>query len=87
MVQTVRRFFLTLLLVAIFTPNLLASESESEHESESPIDIMGVVQDHNDFQVPGFIMGGHIPLPRIFYWETQDHEKKFSFFDIISFIS
>ena len=80
MVQTVRRFFLTLLLVAIFTPNLLASESESEHESESPIDIMGVVQDHNDFQVPGFIMGGHIPLPRIFYWETQDHEKKFSFF-------
>lgn len=78
MVQTLRRFFLTLLLVAFFTPNLLASESESEsdHSDEPVIDVMGTVSDHDNFAT----VFGKIYLPRIFYWEDANHEKHFNVF-------
>ena len=78
MVQTLRRFSLTLLLLAFFTPNLTSAETESGEEShdEPIIDVMGTVLDHDHLKTPF----GYIYLPRIFYWEDADHNKQFDVF-------
>lgn len=75
MVQTFRRFFLTLLLLAIYTPNLFSAEADSNAE-EPIIDVMGTVLDHDYLKVPG----GKIYLPRILYWENAAGQTQLSFF-------
>ncbi len=78
MIQTFRRLFLTILFLSVSTPNLFAADAEKE--SESPIDIMGTVADHDYIKAPQFINGGKIYLPRFLYWENADGESQFSYF-------
>ena len=68
MVQTLRRVFLTLLFLSISTSNTFAADS-SEQDEAQVLDVMGTVADHDYFKVPGFINGGKIYLPRIFYFD------------------
>lgn len=74
MIQTFRRLFLTILFISISTVNLLSADAEKE--SESPIDIMGTVADHDYFN----FFGTKIPLPRIIYWANESGEKQLSYF-------
>ncbi|HET6528879.1 MAG TPA: F0F1 ATP synthase subunit A [Balneolaceae bacterium] len=74
MQQAFRRFFVTLLLVLFFA-SLGKAQQHSEKESESAIDVIGKVVDHNHLTLPGY----KLPLPRIllvegewyFYWSTE----------------
>lgn len=77
MVQTLRRVFLTLLFLSISTSNTFAADS-SEQDEAQVLDVMGTVADHDYFKVPGFINGGKIYLPRIFYWESAEGESQLS---------
>lgn len=79
MTKTVRRLFLTLLFLSISTPNIWASDAETEGD-EPVIDVMGTVLDHDYFKVPKFINDGKIYLPRILYWESAEGEAQLSFF-------
>ena len=79
MVQTFRRVFLTLLLLAFYTPNLFSAETEAGAD-EPVLDVLGTVADHDYFKVPGFINGGKIYLPRILFWADADGQTQFSFF-------
>ncbi|MFY0682905.1 MAG: F0F1 ATP synthase subunit A [Balneola sp.] len=79
MIQTFRRLFLTILFLSAGTPNLFAAD-DAEQDSESPIDIMGTVADHDYFKVPQFINGGKIYLPRIIYWADEEGNAQLSTF-------
>lgn len=79
MFKTVRRLFLTLLLLGFYSSTLFASGTDEhatdEHgSSESPIDIMGTVADHDYFS----FLGMHFELPRLILWEDRDGQKHFS---------
>ncbi|MFA5669185.1 MAG: F0F1 ATP synthase subunit A [Balneolaceae bacterium] len=70
MIQMLRRLFLTLLFLSASTPATFALDEQAT--SESPIDILGTVADHDNLQTPF----GSIPLPRIFYWENGAGESQ-----------
>ncbi|HCD51150.1 MAG TPA: ATP synthase F0 subunit A [Balneolaceae bacterium] len=91
MIQTLRRLFLTLLFLSVQTPDLLALNSDQHeavqhevethstdtaHEEEPVLDVMGTVADHDYFNFVGI----HIYLPKIIYWEDAAHNKKFNVF-------
>lgn len=75
MIQTFRRLFLTLLFLSVSTPNLFAADA-AEKESESPIDIMGTVADHDYFK----FFGKKLYLPRIIYWADEEGNAQLSTF-------
>lgn len=59
MLQALRRFFVTLLIILFFTP--IAEASQESESSEAPIDVIGKVVDHHYLTFPGY----KLPLPRI----------------------
>lgn len=60
--QAFRRLFITTLFVFVCIPGSWAVQVDEEATSdESPIDVVGKVQDHHALEVAGM----HIPLPRI----------------------
>jgi F-type H+-transporting ATPase subunit a len=75
MIQTFRRLFLTILFLSVSTPNLLAAD-DAEKKSESPIDIMGTVADHDYFK----FFGKKLYLPRIIYWADSEGNAQLSTF-------
>jgi len=75
MIQTFRRLFLTILFLSVSTPNLFAADA-AEKESESPIDIMGTVADHDYFK----FFGTKLYLPRIIYWSDGEGSSQLSTF-------
>lgn len=75
MIQTFRRLFLTLLFLSVSTSNLFAADA-AEKESESPIDIMGTVADHDYFK----FFGKKLYLPRIIYWADEVGNAQLSTF-------
>jgi len=67
------KFFYTLLFfVLLGTTGPQAADAETE--SDSPIDIMGTVADHDYFT----FFGKKLYLPRLFLWENDLGELKFS---------
>lgn len=76
MIKAVRRLFLTILFLSLSTPNLIAQQADSTVTKESPIDIMGTVADHDNFN----FFGTKLYLPRIFYWQGEDKVSQFSYF-------
>jgi F-type H+-transporting ATPase subunit a len=67
------KFFYTLLFfVLLGTTGPQAADAETE--SESPIDIMGTVADHDYFS----FFGKKLYLPRLFLWQTEVGEYQFS---------
>jgi F-type H+-transporting ATPase subunit a len=67
------KFFYTLLFVVLLgTASAFAADTEKE--SESPIDIMGTVADHDYFT----FFGKKLYLPRLFLWENDLGELQFS---------
>ena len=71
MIKTLRRVFLTILFLSVSTSNIFAAE---DTESDSPIDIMGTVADHDYFNLGGY----HVPLPRLILWKNASGEKVFT---------
>jgi F-type H+-transporting ATPase subunit a len=72
MTKTLRRLFLTLLLLSVFTPNLFAADADTEGE-EPVIDVMGTVADHDYFKT----VFGKIYLPRLILWEDAEGATRF----------
>lgn len=73
MIKTFRRLFLTILLLSVFTPNLLAADAETKGE-EPVIDVMGTVADHDYFKTAF----GKIYLPRLILWQDASGSTRFS---------
>lgn len=74
MIQMLRRFFVTLLLLSASTTAIVAQSEQAT--DDSPIDIMGTVADHDHISTPF----GDINLPRLFYWKNTSGEKNFNFY-------
>lgn len=68
MIQSLRRFLLTLLILLLASPSLKAFQEENAEESNDvPIDVVGKVQDHHYLDLAGI----HVPLPRIIFVEGE----------------
>ena len=66
--------FLSLLIVVLLLgqPTVLAANADAE--SDSPIDIMGTVADHDYFT----FFGTKLYLPRLFLWQDDNGSTQFS---------
>lgn len=75
MIQSLRRFLLTALMILTASPSLKAFDQNVEESNQAPIDVAGKVRDHNHLET----VLGPVPLPRIllvngdwhFYWSTH----------------
>lgn len=67
MIQTLRRLFLAVLILAVISPSLKAADDSTEESDDVPIDVMGKVQDHDYLEVAGY----KLYLPRILVVEGE----------------
>ncbi|MDX1667149.1 MAG: F0F1 ATP synthase subunit A [Saprospiraceae bacterium] len=75
MIQSLRCLLLTVLILLLASPSLIAADQNVQESQEAPIDVVGKVQDHN-YLTTAF---GDIPLPRILlvegdwyaFWNTH----------------